>query len=122
VSQRAERRAIAALVAIFALLVQALPAFASASALAPGEQVICTGHGVQNVASGKQAPSKDSSAGACQHCVCVPGVGVPPPAAPATVQLNYSVVVRLAAARADLPRPARRPPRPPGQGPPTSEA
>ena len=61
-SVRAERRATIALVALFALLVQMLAPALAVAAPAPGEQVICTGHGLQTIKLGETAPAKDTPA------------------------------------------------------------
>ena len=98
-----------ALAAIFVLLVQALaPAFAVAGPTPDGAGVICTDMGVQRAPNDPAAPAVDH---ACKHCVC-----------PVT-RVAYVVAQTPAAAISrTLPPPARGPPRPPGQGPPTSDA
>jgi hypothetical protein len=123
-SARAERRAMIALLAVFALLVQALvPAIANAAPARPGEpQVICTGHGLSTIHYGDAAPAKGALAGHCEHCVCPPAALSPPASAEPAVAVAYAVAARPETAAADLPPPARAPPRPPGQGPPVSNA
>lgn len=122
-SARAERRAMIALAAAFALLVQALfPAMAMAAAHGPtGEQVICTDTGLQSLAIGG-APANPGPAHGCDHCVCPPVAVAPPQMTLATAFVAYAEAARPEAARPDLPPPARAPPRPPGQGPPTANA
>jgi hypothetical protein len=121
---RAERRAMIALAAVFALLVQALiPSLASAAPGPRGEaQVICTGHGLSTIQYGKTAPAKGIVAGPCDHCVCPPVALAPPASAEPAVAVAYAEIAAPEAAAADLPPPARAPPRPPGQGPPRSDA
>jgi len=119
----AERRALIALIAVFALMVQAMiPAIANAAPARRGEQVICTDHGLQTVSLDDAAPAKGQAPAHCEHCVCPP-VGTQPPAMiePA-VFIAYAREARPQAASMGLPPPARAPPRPPGQGPPTSDA
>ena len=119
----AERRAMIALVAVFALMVQALiPAMANAAPVRAGEQVICTDHGLQTVSLDEKAPAKSQAASHCGHCVCPPVAAQPPAILEPTAFVAYALELRPEAASADLPPPARAPPRPPGQGPPTSDA
>jgi hypothetical protein len=123
-SARAERRAMVALVAVFVLLVQMLTPTLAVAQPAPGlgEQVICTGHGLQTIQTGDAAPTKGSPAAACDHCVCPP-VAATPAAVIAPVAFRaFSRHAPPEAISADLPPPARAPPRPPGQGPPLSNA
>ncbi|HKP79067.1 MAG TPA: DUF2946 domain-containing protein, partial [Phenylobacterium sp.] len=67
-----------ALVAVFALLVQALiPAFASAAPAASGEMLICTQMGLQASPGDPGAPPPGDHA--CKHCLCpAPVTGAPP--------------------------------------------
>jgi hypothetical protein len=123
-SLRAERRAMLALVAVFALLVQALvPGIAGAAPAPSGAaQVICTGQGLSTIHIGDAAPAKGAPAGHCEHCVCPPAAMTPPASAEPAVAVAYAMATRPEAVRADLPPPARAPPRPPGQGPPSFDA
>lgn len=123
VEPRTERRAMIALVAVFALLVQALvPAIANAAPRSGGEQVICNGYGLQTISLDDAEGGKRSSAAPCEQCVCPPlGIETPATTAPAVV-VAYAREAAPEAARPDLPPPARAPPRPPGQGPPTADA
>ena len=117
---RAERRAMIALVAVFVLLVQALvPAFAVAGPMPDGANRICTTMGVQQAPDDSTPPAADH---ACKHCVCPAPANLPPVAAD-VARVAYAVAEAPAtAANRTLPPPARGPPRPPGQGPPTSDA
>jgi hypothetical protein len=118
-----DRRAIAALFAVFALLVQALmPAAAMAAGPGGAASVICTASGVHAPsADGKaQAPRKGFAGMPCQDCLAVSIAAVVP--APVTVEPVAYVVARVehAPVRAVFGPRARAPPRPPGQGPPTA--
>lgn len=120
-AERAERRAMIALVAVFALLVQALvPAFASAAPAAAGEMLICTDIGLQTAPGDTGTPpAADHS---CKHCLC-PAPATDPPSVVSVQRIAYAAVEAPASGRTRrLAPPARAPPRPPGQGPPTSEA
>ena len=118
-----DRRALAVLVAVFALLVQAfIPAAAMAAAPdASGTMVICTGTGVTTV-SDQPAPSKPKGfAGMpCQNCLAgTLAVTQVPPLAVQPVIYTAERIERAPIGRHVKPR-ARAPPRPPGQGPPTA--
>jgi len=117
---RAERRAMIALMAVFALLVQAMvPAFAMAAPAAASDMLICTQMGLQTAPGDTGAPAAQRS---CKHCLCPAPVTDPPPAV-SVQRIAYAVAVTPAAPRTwRLAPPARAPPRPPGQGPPTSDA
>jgi len=120
---RTERRALIALVAVFALLVQVLvPGIAAAAPARGGEQVICTSHGLATVKLGDLSPAKGSAASPCEHCVCPPLAAQPPAMLEPTAAVAYAAEARPEATAADLPPPARAPPRPPGQGPPSFHA
>lgn len=118
---RDERRGMIALCAAFILLVQMLaPAFAAAGPRLPdGSLVICADGGM--APTGAPAPTDDSDH-SCDHCVCPAPVTAAAPTA-AIQRVAYSV---QAADPAPPPRfltpPVRAPPRPPGQGPPWSDA
>jgi hypothetical protein len=121
-----DRRALAALLAVFALMVQMLvPAAAMAAQPGPsGALVICTASGTETIApDGKPlapAPHKGFGGMPCQDCLAA-ALAVTA-AAPITVQrvayeaarVDHAPIARLVTPR------ARAPPRPPGQGPPTS--
>jgi hypothetical protein len=119
---RAERRAMIALVALFALLVQMLAPSLAAAAPAPGEQVICTDHGLQTIRTGDTGPAKDAPGHACDHCVCPPVAATLAAVIQPVVFVAFAREARPEAVSTDLPPPARAPPRPPGQGPPLSHA
>lgn len=118
---RAERRAMLALVLVFSLLAQILaPAQAMAGPL--GKLELCTSMGLQTVDAADLAPSGADPEHPCDHCVCAA-----PAAAAAPAGLAGSIVYDAAEAEAPAPRAglqprARAPPRPPGQGPPHSDA
>lgn len=118
---RAERRAMIALFAVFALFVQALiPTLANAAPGPGGSTAICTEMGLATVDDG--APGQPPAAHSCQHCVC-------PAIADTTAPIVQVLPVAYAVAEApvaDTPRGVRplprAPPRPPGQGPPIPNA
>lgn len=119
-AERAERRAIIALLATFALLVQALiPSLAAASPGAASELLICTQMGLQTAPDAPGAPPVSHS---CKHCLCPAPASAPPPIV-SIARVAY--VAELAqphpAPQIRIP-PARAPPRPPGQGPPIPNA
>lgn len=119
--ERAERRAMIALVAVFVLLVQALiPAFAMAAPGPDGQLVICTQMGLQSAPDGTGAPpAADHS---CKHCLSPAPVTDLPPAV-SVQRIAYVTTEAPIASRAHRSTPpARAPPRPPGQGPPASDA
>ena len=126
-SAKHDRRALAALLAVFALMVQALiPAAAMAAAPGPaGALVICTAFGAQTVTpDGKPAapaPRKGFAGMPCRDCLAAAMSAVAPAPAPAVQPVVYQAA-RLEHAppvRLDPPN-ARAPPRPLGQGPPAS--
>jgi hypothetical protein len=122
-----DRKALAALIGVFALMLQALvPAAAMAARSGPdGAVVICTAEGTQTVSAdgrsaGAPASHKRFGGMPCQDCLAAAMAALAP--APAVIE-----PVAYQTARADLttsarplaPR-ARAPPRPPGQGPPAA--
>lgn len=108
-----------ALVAVFALLAQALaPGFAVAGSSPDGGDVICTTMGLQ--APGDSAPPSVDHA--CKHCVCPAPADLPPAAATAARVAYAAIASPATAANRALPPPARGPPRPHGQGPPVPNA
>lgn len=117
---RAERRAMIALATVFALLVQALmPAFAAAGPMPDGATLICTEMGLQAAPTDSAPPAVDH---ACKHCLRPAPAGAPPTTA-SVARIAYAVATAPAAEfRRTLPPPAHAPPRPPGQGPPASDA
>lgn len=108
-----------ALVAVFALLVQALiPSLAGASPLPPDLAAICTSHGLQTpTGDGPPGPG-----GHCDNCLCPPVAALSP--APIAGRMARIVMVRSdpPPSRDGLPPRARGPPRPYGQGPPSPNA
>ncbi|MBS0360836.1 MAG: DUF2946 domain-containing protein [Proteobacteria bacterium] len=121
-SARAERRAIVALLAAFALLLQVfIPAAAMAGSNAAGGEVICTAHGA--VLNGKPAPPAGHrhDGASCDHCVC-PIAAAPPPAAlgGGVEAVFYAEAVEHSGLGADDCVPGRglAAPPPPSRGPP----
>lgn len=118
-----ERRTLAVLVAVFALMVQALvPAAAMAAAPnASAAMVICTGAGVATVSDPGQPSRPKGFAGMpCQDCLAAAlAVTLLPDLAIQPVIYAAARIERAPAERLIEPR-ARAPPRPPGQGPPTA--
>jgi len=121
-----DRRAIAALLAVFALLVQALIPTAALAARpdAAGATIICTATGTETLgADGKPAsPHKRDFGGMpCQDCLAAALAVVTPAPAPTVQPVAYAIArVEHAPVRSLLAPRARAPPRPPGQGPPTA--
>nr|MEA2797082.1 hypothetical protein [Phenylobacterium sp.] len=118
-----DRRAIAALFAVLALLVQALiPAAAMARPDASGARVICTATGTQTIGpDGKlQAPHKGFGGMPCQDCLAVAMAAVVTPELAVQPVAYAAERVEHAPVTSRLEPRARAPPRPPGQGPPTA--
>jgi hypothetical protein len=113
---------VAVLVAVFALLVQALvPAAAMAAAPnASGAMVICTGDGVTTKAIDAPGHPKGFAGMPCSDCLAAALAVVETPEL--AIQPVVYTVVRLerAPVRRLLEPRARAPPRPPGQGPPAA--
>ena len=119
-----ERRALAALVAVFALMVQALvPAAAmAATSDASGRMVICTQNGTATVDSkgGQPSAPKGFAGMPCQDCLAAAlAVTQTPELAVQPVAYVAARIESTPGERLIQPR-ARAPPRPPGQGPPTA--
>ncbi|HEY2752500.1 DUF2946 domain-containing protein [Phenylobacterium sp.] len=120
ISARNERRAIVALFAVFALLVQSLiPAAAMAGPRLVAGDLICEGGRVH--ADGTGVPANHKALGMpCQDCLAAAVVAIAPPipelepAAYAPAHVEHAAFIALLAPR------ARAPPRPFGQGPPTA--
>ena len=112
-----------ALVAVFALLVQALiPSLAAAGPAGDPAMVICTTAGAKSVPAGDAPPAQSPAGHACQHCLC-PAPASAPPQAPGVQPVAYVVTeAPMTATPRTLRPPTRAPPRPPGQGPPSSDA
>jgi hypothetical protein len=115
-----DRRAIAALFVVFALMVQALaPTHAMAAGDAAGV-TICTAAGTHTLATrgGPDSPAQHRGV-PCQDCLAAALAVAAPPPVLAIQPVAYAVarVEHVTAATLIAPR-ARAPPRPPGQGPP----
>jgi hypothetical protein len=120
-----ERRAICALFAVFALMVQALmPTMAMAARPElSGADIICIGGRIQTVAphGRPEAPAKTMGGMPCQDCLAAAMAVVAPAPAPSVQPVAYAIArVEHAPVRPILAPRARAPPRPPGQGPPTA--
>jgi hypothetical protein len=120
-----DRRAIAALFAVFALLIQALfPAAAmAASPSGDASSIICTAAGMQSLGpDGKlHSPQKGSDGMPCQDCLAAAMTAVAAAPTPVVQPVTYEIArVEHAPVRAVFAPRARAPPRPPGQGPPTA--
>ena len=119
---RHDRRALCALFAVFALMVQALiPAAAMARPGSQAAQVICTSTGTAALTTHDQpSPGKAFGGMPCQDCLAAAMACVTTPEL-AVQPVAYEVARVEHAAAAPLLEPrARAPPRPPGQGPPTA--
>ena len=121
---RGDRWAFAALVAMFALLVQAmLPPSAMASAAASDPfSIICTGSGTATAQaeSAAEKPAKGFAGMPCQDCLAAAMAFVATPELTiAPVAYAVAFVEHEPDAQHIAPR-ARAPPRPFGQGPPTA--
>jgi Na+/proline symporter len=117
-----EKRAWVALLALFALMVQALVPAAAMAAARPGDpatMVICTQDGAKIVPTGAPAHKPKGFAGMpCQDCLAAAMAAIAPPSlALQPVVYQAARVEPAEIRRLDAPR-ARAPPRPPGQGPP----
>ncbi|MBL8554356.1 MAG: hypothetical protein JNL41_08765 [Phenylobacterium sp.] len=123
ITPQAERRALIALVAVFALLVQALfPAYAAASPLVGPGMTICTDMGLSADLPG--GPQPTAPAHGCDHCIC------PAPVATPAVADTPVEMVRYAEAQPSLtphaapvsPGHGLAAPPPPPRGPPAPNA
>ena len=113
----------AALLAVFALLVQTLtPAAALARGADGALAVICTAAGTATIAT-SDAPSQQPKGFAgmpCQDCLAAAMAAITPPELSIRpVAYVMATVEHITPAQQISPR-ARAPPRPPGQGPPTA--
>jgi len=119
-----DRRAIVALFAVFALLVQALlpsAAMAAGPRLMPGD-FICDSAGVHSAAADPSTGAGHKARGGmpCPYCLAAALAFVETPRlAIQPVAYEAGRVEHVATATQIAPR-ARAPPRPPGQGPPTA--
>jgi hypothetical protein len=115
-----DKRAIAALLAVFALLVQALiPSLAAASA-GPGPNlgVICAASGLAH-SGGPSAPAHLPGEG-CDHCVCPMAAAPAPDATASAVPVRYATYAAPTLSRREGLSPGRglAAPPPPSRGPP----
>ena len=118
-----DRRAIAALLAVFALLVQALIPGAAMASQPDAASILCTATGIQVADSSKApgGPHKGFAGMPCQDCLAAAMAAVTPAPVVALLPVVYEVArVDHAPAISLLAPRARAPPRPPGQGPPTA--
>ncbi|WP_293374037.1 DUF2946 family protein [Phenylobacterium sp. SCN 70-31] len=109
-----------AIIAVFALLVQALlPTLAAATPASSGQMTLCTEMGLQTAPVDPGAPPVSHN---CKHCLCPAPANTPPPILVVS-RVAYAVEIQDAppAPQLRIP-PARAPPRPPGQGPPLHTA
>jgi hypothetical protein len=121
---RAERRAIAALLAVFALLVQVLtPVAALANSNVAGGEVICTAAGAVHGAgssAGHPAPAGRHDGAGCDHCVCPVAAASPPGASADPRPVRYALGAAPVRATHEGLAPGRglAAPPPPSRGPP----
>jgi hypothetical protein len=124
ITSQAERRAMIALVAVFALIVQALfPAMATASPLAGPGMTICTEMGLKADLPADQRPA--APAHACDHCLCpAPAATLPAVAGAPVGMVRYAAAAPALTPRAAPVSPGRglAAPPPPSRGPPTPNA
>lgn len=121
---RAERRAMVALLAVFALLVQALiPSLAAAAPMAGPGVMVCTEMGLTPVPADDGQPA--APAHACDHCLCPSLVQALPALATAAIEPVRYAAAPMADGRAHAtvaPGRGLAAPPPPSRGPPLSEA
>jgi hypothetical protein len=116
-------RAIAALLAVFALLVQALIPSAAMAARANDGSVICTATGTHALGDLTRPSDTGKTLGGmpCQDCLAAAMAMVMASPVIAAQPVAYEVARVEHGAATSLPAPrARAPPRPLGQGPPTA--
>ncbi|THD62765.1 DUF2946 family protein [Phenylobacterium sp.] len=117
-----DRRAIAALFVMFALLVQAMMPTMVMAAQADGQMVVCTAGGMQTIATdGKSRAPAPNHGAPCHDCLAAALAAAEPPPLLAIQPVVYTDarVEHATPAQPIAPR-ARAPSRPPGQGPPTA--
>jgi len=116
-----DRRAIAALLAVFALLVQALVPSLAAASVGPGQDLgaICAPAGVTHHGDAPGAPAQHPGGG-CDHCVCPMAAAPPPATAAGAVPVRYADCAAPTLSRRAGPAPGRglAAPPPPSRGPP----
>ena len=119
-SVSAERRAVIALFAAFALLVQALiPSLASAAPMSNAGMVICTEQGIQAAPPGS-VPGPAPADHACQHCICATPAIEAQESAAASTPVRYTplsqrvvrddTILKFSRVLAAPPPPSRGPP------------
>ena len=120
---RAERRAIAGLFAIFALLIQAFAPMAAFAGPQGAGGVLCVAHGVQTGPT-DHAPAKGTPAHGCEHGCCPASVTASPPdAVPLAEAVAYVAAAPSLEPRTELaPGRGLAAPPPPSQGPPRFSA
>jgi hypothetical protein len=112
---------LAAILAVLALLMQAL---APGMAMAQGQggtrtMVLCTSAGETIITLPDDSAPKPMAAHSCHDCVMAAVTAAPPPAAD-SLPVRYAALVRHERSLGGgAIQPARPPPRPPSQGPPT---
>ena len=119
VEARAERRAMLAVVAVFALLFQALIPSLAAASPNPDAAPICRPLAPADAPEGAGDPqAPDPGHHHCQHCVCPTPAAAPPPLL-SLARVAYPTALPPLPVDPRVQRPpTRAPPRPPGQGPP----
>ncbi len=117
---RAERRAIIALFALFALLVQALTPSLAAAATG-GRDPICVATGLASGQPGDSAPMGHGAGGGCDHCVCPVTVAPPSVVEAASQPIRYAVMAAYRPTLRSVCAPGRglAAPPPPSRGPPS---
>lgn len=108
------------LMAVLALLIQALTPAVAAAQEAGGTQtvVLCTSMGEKIVTVPGESAPKPFDGYKCHDCVMAAVTAIAPPS-DESLPVRYVAIVRNERARAHrLAEPARPPPRPPSQGPP----
>lgn len=121
-----QRRLAPALLAVLALMIQALipsAAMAARMGAGPGQATICTGMGVQTVAvpeTDGQSQKGGFAGMPCADCLAAACAAIVTPDV-TVARVAYATAWDLQRPRVELtPRTARAPPRPPGQGPPAA--
>ncbi|MDB5472024.1 MAG: hypothetical protein JWR84_3584 [Caulobacter sp.] len=114
--------ALPALLAVLALLLQALAPGMAVAASSGGTRtmVLCTSAGEKTVTLPDDSAPRPMAASKCHDCVMAATTTVLPPS-PGGLPVRYAAVVRHGRTLGQAAvLPARPPPRPPGQGPPTA--
>lgn len=109
-----------AVIAAFAMLIQAVGGMSPAMA-SPGQTIeICTAHGTKTVALDQAGHPSAPQQAPCPHCdQCMSPAATAADASPTLAQpIRYAVRADVLQTQAMRLPPARAPPRPPSQGPP----